>query len=187
MDDSLRCAFCEQTRPRAQLRREFELDFCDHCGGGWCEAALRERGHTLSSREWTTRVRSHRDDYELHHMSIDGSPRDTLDLTATFVRERVYHKLVKLVRKEVEVGDRLFDDYVYIDTRDRPRAQALLRRTGVQAALMDLVGRFDLVELRRGSLQIRHAASETVHAADAMLAACALLVHLEQIAQEDQS
>lgn len=187
MDPSTRCAFCEQPTPRAQLRREFELDFCEPCGSGWCEAALRGRGHELSSREWTTRVRSQYADYDLHHMSIDGSPRDTLDVTAGFTRERAYHKLVKLVRREIEVGDRLFDDFVYIDTRERARALALLRRTGVQAALMDLVGRFDMVELRRGALRIRHAGKEAVFAAEAMLAACALLVHLEQAAHESQT
>jgi hypothetical protein len=187
MDAEIRCAFCEQPRPPAQLRREYELDICDPCGGGWCEAALRERGHTLSSREWTTHVRSHAGSYDLHHMSIDACPRDTIDVSAIFTRERIYHKLIKMVRRELEVGDRLFDDFVYIDTRDRTRAHSLLKHAGAQTALMHLVGHCDSVELRRGALQVRHASSEAIYAADVMLATCAFLVHLERSSRESQS
>lgn len=187
MDPSTRCAFCEHPQAPAQLRREFELDMCDRCASGWAESALRARGHAISSREWTTRVRSHQSSYTVHHMSIDAQSPAPLDVTASFTREQALHKLLKLFRREVEVGDALFDDFVYVRTRDRPNTAVLLRDTGVQAALIDLVGRVDAVHLRRGALQVRHAATEAVYAADTMLATCALLVHLDRASSSTQS
>lgn len=182
MDPSTRCAFCGEPQAPAQLRREFELDFCERCAVGQAESALRARGHSLISREWTTRVRTNNSSHTIHHMSIDARPPEPLEVTVRFTREHALHRLVKLFRHEVEVGDPLFDDFVYVKTRERPQAQALLRSSGVQSTLIDLVGRYDSIDLARGSVQIRHAATEQVLAADAMLAACALLVHIDRIA-----
>lgn len=184
MDPSTRCAFCGEPQAPAQLRREFELDFCEGCASGRAESKLRARGHSLITREWTTRVRTNNSSHTIHHMSIDARPPAPIEVTVRFTREHALHRLLKLFRHEVEVGDPLFDDFVYVKTRERPQAQALLRSSGVQSTLIDLVGRYDSIDLARGSVQIRHAATEQVLAADAMLAACALLVHLERIAAD---
>ncbi len=182
MDTPVRCAFCDELHPTKQLRREFELDFCERCAGGGAEAALRSRGHHITSREWTTRVRSQNSTYTLYHMSIDALPPQVLDVSATFTREHALHRLLKLFRREVEVGDALFDDFVYIRTPDPQQARALVGSTGVQSTLIDLVGRYETIGLQRGALQVRHFSTQELFAADAMLAACALLVHLERLA-----
>lgn len=181
MDPSTRCAFCDEPQAPAQLRREFELDFCERCAVGQAESALRARGHSLISREWTTRVSSNNSSHTIYHMAIDARPPAPIEVTVRFTREHALHRLIKLFRHEVEVGDRLFDDFVYVKTRERPQALSLLRSSGVQSTLIDLVGRYDSIDLARGAVQIRHAATEQVLAADAMLAACALLVHLDRI------
>lgn len=175
------CAFCELVLPAAQLRDAFGLEFCDACAVGLAEDALRTRGHAIVTRTWTTRVRTHDDAYVVHHLALDASPRDLLEISVSFTRERWSHKLLKLIKQELQVGDRLFDDLVYIDTREKPRVLALLHQPGTQAALIDLVARFDLIELRRGELRIRHASSEPIDLNDGIVSACALLVHLERI------
>lgn len=166
----------------AQLRREFELDICEPCARGGADAALRARGHHVVGRQWETRVQTQRSSYTLHHMAIDGRPPAPLDVTASFTREKALHRLIKLFRREIEVGDALFDDFVYIRTRSRQRAYDLVSSSGVQSTLIDLVGRYDTIGIVQGAVQVRHVATAEVFAADAMLASCALLVHLERLA-----
>jgi len=59
--------------------------------------------------------------------------------TLRIAPERLAHSLVKMVMTEVEVGDPLFDDAIFIRTSDPDAARRYLAPEGVQSALLALL------------------------------------------------
>lgn len=180
--DTLPCAFCETPLPRKQLRRDHELDICDPCATGGAQAAMLARGNTLTVREWTTSVRSpNGSHYTIHHMAVTARSRTEFSVTADFSREGFIDKLRKLFRREIQIGDPLFDDFVFIKTEDRSETEALLHHSGAQSTLMELVSRFDRVSLANGVVELhKQSMQELGLGLDSALAVCALLVHIER-------
>lgn len=183
MADTTRCAFCEHSWPADKLRREYELDFCDSCAVDTESviAGRRGRGDTISVREWTTEVYTGKRTQTFYHVAVHGVPHARIPATATFTREGVWEKLKKLFNKEIQVGDPLFDDFIYIGTGDRAATHALLQDSGVQSVLMDLVGDHERVSFAHGAVEVYHQSTEPVSAAGALLPVCALLVHNERL------
>lgn len=177
------CAFCELPHGSHLLRRDYELDFCDRCAEGRAEVALRERGHTIVTREWQTRERAGSDHYTVYHYSITARPRVSLSFRASFARESTLDRMIKVFRRELQVGDPMFDDFIYISTRDRAQVTSLLDSTGAQSTLMDLVSRFNSVFFDGGAFEVRERGTEPISPdATAMLSVAAMLVHLERAA-----
>ncbi|MCY0994675.1 hypothetical protein OV203_46550 [Nannocystis sp. ILAH1] len=181
--DGAPCAFCELPHPSDNLRRDYELDFCERCADGHAEVALRERGHTIVTREWQTRDRVGSEFYTFYHFSITARPRVSLAFRASFARESTLDRQIKVFRKDLKVGDPMFDDFIYISTRDRAQVTALLDSTGAQTTLMDLVSRFNSVFFDGGAFEVRERGTEPISPdAPAMLSVAAMLVHLERTA-----
>jgi len=177
------CAFCELPHGSDILRRDYELDFCERCAEGRAEVALRERGHTIVTREWQTRERVGNEHYTFYHYSITARPRVSLSFRASFARESTLDRMIKVFRRELQVGDPLFDDFIYISTRDRAQVTTLLDSTGAQSTLMDLVSRFNSVFFDGGAFEVRERGTDPISPdAPAMLSVAAMLVHLEQAA-----
>ena len=178
--DTLPCAFCEVPHAREHLRRDHELDICDRCAHGGAQEALSARGHTLEVREWTTTYRHKGSTYTRYHLAVTGRAAAGFTVTADFSREGFLDRLRKLFQREIQVGDPLFDDFVFVNTDDRPEVEALLRHSGAQSTLMDLVGRFDRVAFSHGAFELHQQANHPLDfGADGALAVCALLVHIE--------
>lgn len=180
--DTLPCAICNVPHARVHLHRDHELDICDRCTLGGAQAALEQRGHALQIRQWTTTSRDHRGhSHTVHHLAVEGRAPGQFSVTADFSREGFLTRLRKLFQRELEVGDPLFDDFVFINTADRAETEALLRRTGAQSTLMDLVGRFDRVTFTDGTFMMARASSAPIDfGAEDALAVCALMVHIER-------
>ncbi len=54
----------------------------------------------------------------------------------SFSREGIVNKIVKLFKKEIQVGDKAFDDLVYISTDTPEATTAFLNAPGIQNTLM---------------------------------------------------
>ena len=80
-------------------------------------------------------------------------PFDT-ELDATFTAERFEHKVVKLFREELQVGDELFDGRVYIKTGTREPLAELLSVEPVQSAILFFVASGGAVGMRGERLVI---------------------------------
>lgn len=129
--DVSECAFCRLPHERTRLRRDYELDICDPCAHGNAPVALRERGHTIDTRTWSVTHESKDGLDTVHHLELIAHAPGDFAFTATFTRENFLDRLSKLFRKELEVGDPLFDDFVFIRTEDRAPTAALLQSSGV--------------------------------------------------------
>ena len=138
------------------------------------------RGHTINMREWTTQVHSQRgSSHTIFHLAIHGHAPG-FSVTADFSREGMLAKLRKLFQREIQVGDPIFDDFVYISTRQREDTEALLRRSGAQSTLMDLLCRFDRVSFNNGTFELYKQDTNPIAFGDeGALAVCALLAHIE--------
>jgi len=68
-----------------------------------------------------------------------GIPEQDPDFYLKCVPELWYHKLIRLVSNEVEVGEPVFDRKVYVRTSDPARASEVLANDGVQSALLALL------------------------------------------------
>ena len=177
------CAFCEQPYGPTRLRRELDLDICDRCACGHARFALLERGFTITTREWQTRERAGDDSYAIYHYAVTARPRVSLSFRASFARESTLDRQIKEFRNHLQVGDPLFDDFIYISTRDRAQVTALLDSSGAQATLMDLVSRFNSVFFEGGAFEVRERSDSPVSPdAPALLSICAMLVYLERAA-----
>ena len=115
-----------------------------------------------------------------YHLAVTGRAAAGFTVTADFSREGFLDRLRKLFQREIQVGDPLFDDFVFVNTDDRPEVEALLRHSGAQSTLMDLVSRFDRVAFSHGAFELHQQANHPLDfGADGALAVCALLVHIE--------
>jgi len=59
----------------------------------------------------------------------------TVEIKATFSKEGLGRKLVKLFKKELQTGDKEFDDAVYISTDTPEATKALLESADVRRAI----------------------------------------------------
>lgn len=181
--DPTPCAFCDRLYARADLRRAYELDVCETCACGGAEVVLRDRGHTIVTREWQTRERVGQGSVVIHHYAITARPPRTIPIRASFSRESTLDRLIRVFRPERDAGEPLFDDFVYLNSRDRAQVTALLDSGGAQETLVDLVSRFSGVFFDGGGLEVRERGDAPVSPdAAAMLAVCAMLIHLERAA-----
>ena len=97
-----------------------------------------------------------------------------------FKREHVGHALIKRFSRELQVGDELFDDAVYIDTEMPAALWEFVGRTEVQSALMYLVGMIVPVRIENGLLLVEARGSPTPYdGASAALAAVVVLCALK--------
>ncbi len=90
---------------------------------------------------------------------IEVSAKETTELTltlprptavkATFAREGLGRKVLKLFKKELQTGDPAFDDAIYIATETAEATRALLADERVRAAIAATViagGRIDIAD-----------------------------------------
>ena len=66
-------------------------------------------------------------------------PRQSTGFALKCVPEQVHTKIMKLLVHEVEVGDPVFDDRVFVRTSDPGRAAETLANEGVQSAVLYLL------------------------------------------------
>lgn len=113
---------------------------------------------------------------------------DDRELYVCCVPELLPHKVLKFVVAEVEVGDPVFDDAVYVRTNAPDRAALLLAHEGVQSAVLGILAGarrndmgFHHVTLEDGCVVVRtrHGLPHTEEQIrDLRLETAALLLHL---------
>ena len=123
-----------------------------------------EQHATASARVSTTRT---------HHLAL----RKATPVRARFVKQGWAELAKKLFVKEVEVGEKSFDDAVYIATDTEDAVRALLAATRVRAALVSLAAKDCIVDVSGSELMITHPDAYGDPAAE-LAEALALAAHL---------
>lgn len=76
-------------------------------------------------------------------------------IQASFTREGLSKKLVKLFKKEIEVGDPKFDDIVYVSTDTPEETAAFLKLPDIQTTILSAVANGGSIEIDERQILIR--------------------------------
>ena len=110
------------------LLRAVGLQLCERCHLADPTEAL--ANHHIPA-EWDTRL--------LRFSAGLGLPRQDPNFKIRFAPEAWHHTVSKLFVDEVQVGDPLFDDAVFVRTSNESLAREMLASEGVQSALLMLL------------------------------------------------
>lgn len=156
------------------------LDLCDACGTGHFDGRkLGSWDVGMRVREWDSGLAGKMEPLAEHHR-LYGTVWATMPvpLHVAFFHEHLGHKLIKLFANEVQVGDPLFDDRIWVRTDDREGAARLLRNVGAQAAILELVTMGGAVEIRPKEIEFRLASRQPIPPGPPRVAAVCLLRHV---------
>ena len=140
----MKCAFYHQAPGSARdtFNRMAVLDICDRCRLEGVFEHLRMRGFGAESRLWVSVL----DEDLLFPQGSDGGQQSVLDIHIKLpvdpgiqlgcIKQEWGHHIRKLFRREVEVGDPIFDDYVYVYEGSGAAVTDLLSHEGIQSAVL---------------------------------------------------
>lgn len=99
-------------------------------------------------------------------------------------------KILKYATRELQAGDKLFDDAVFIDTDSKEAARPFLENSSVQSAILELlnIDKF-WAEVRIDGNQVRAVVESDMHESTqaVQLQVCLLLHHLEKLTERVES
>ncbi|MDX9720551.1 MAG: hypothetical protein RBU37_07380 [Myxococcota bacterium] len=164
------------------LYREFSLSFCPACQLAPLTAWKATGGLYEETRE------SYRDDSNRNMLKVNLAWHRRLKtpIMAQFCHERFWHKLGKLFRAEIQTGDPLFDQTVFISTNTETETRSLLRNDGVQSALMVLCYRATVI-IGLHHVVMQWLGYESDYEEASSLAGTALALHVEHWAEHSSS
>jgi hypothetical protein len=182
MVDSL-CPLCHERLDRRHRSLVYGLDVCDQCRfGDLDERVGRGRGWVLRSTELSL------GDHLVSLVKVTAVLPEPSAVNAVFVEERFRHRLVKLVSRELQAGSEIFDERIYIRTTSPDATRALLERTDVRGALLELVGQRQLegessVVISGAKLEAKVPGDRSRSSIRALvsLCCCVILHHLEAL------
>ncbi len=178
MVGSKSCYLCGTQDAGSGLSRLAGFDVCDGCLRGDLSARLRSCGISVEgdAREVTDQVRSSSgygsaDIRTFYEIRISGTCPAETEVGLVLGRETVGGKLLKLFKREIQVGDPLFDDAILVRCRgDEQAARDLLADDNVQSAIMELVGPRGRVTIEGNRIDVF-----TVHEDYSALESCLVL------------
>ncbi len=141
------CELCRGSLSGQGGHRCGGLDLCDSCWHGDSTAIVKSRGFEIRERTWQTNIRTGQRTHRYYNLQVIGALPRIIGIEAVFQRETLEHKLIKLFAREIQVGDPLFDDHIYIRTKDREELSGLLASEGFQSVVMELVTGMDRLKI----------------------------------------
>jgi hypothetical protein len=141
----MKCGLCNEEVEKNEVQVISGLGICEICiRATYLPGRLTAKGLHLGYSYRTDSGEINIGDEE----EIDGSLRKISALAEapnpTGIQTKLMHeglgaKLKKLVEKEIQVGDKEFDNAVWIRTSTKPTTTAFLALSGVQSAVLELI------------------------------------------------
>lgn len=150
--ESGRCGLCRSPLEVTGDRRIAGLDLCERCWGGDLEDRLEARSFRFVLRRWTETISTdhHGRPIEKYFHEVYCTLDRSICFRASFSREGLGSKVRKLFSSELQAGDALFDDSVFVETSDHEIVKKLLSSSGFQSAVMEVIalpaGRLDIID-----------------------------------------
>jgi len=155
-----RCGLCGGDPGASGYNRVGGLDICDGCLHGDMSTRLKHMGIVVDGKAVQV-ARSSGSAYDsgdphiVVEIEVGGTCPNHLPIGLAFSREGFTAKIAKLFTKEIQVGDPLFDDFIYIRcSGDEDIAERFLADEGVQTAIMELVGPKGHVTIEGGQIGV---------------------------------
>lgn len=177
----IQCAVCHEAQGAevVGLNRVGGLDVCDPCLLGLAPQRVRARGWSLAIRQWERR------DSEGNVVGYGTEanlrlPR-TMGVHFKCRRKTIGWKLVQLIKPSIKAGDPLFDNHVYVRSKNAGLTRTILADEGVQSILMDMLGEGSWIEFNAASLVTHSMRDEYISEARFSSEMCVLASHLERL------
>ncbi len=130
----MNCAFCQQPSRSGTYNRMAGLNVCDRCRANGVMEHLHAHGHGAERRlRVTGGQRTNGGKQTLLELDIRLPVDSGLQLRC--LKEQGY-LLRKLFRQELQVGDPIFDDHVYIYEGSSEAVADMLSHEGIQSAIL---------------------------------------------------
>ena len=140
-DESPRCDLCREALIKA-ANRTCGLDLCDPCYTSSLRQRLAPRGFVIELEKWVSKSNSD-DGVSTHHTRVTGTVRSSIQPRAAFTREALGTRIKRFFgRGDLEVGDSLFDDNIWVDTDTEEQTRAMLAEVGLQDVIFEAVNDF---------------------------------------------
>lgn len=182
------CALCQTSVDGVALSRVSELDICDACKGGEIQQRIKARGWILDTEVKAAGEDGNRS-FEFHMITIRGHASETTSIDAFFRKTLAGDGVMGFFLREVQVGDKLFDDAVFVVTKKRELTKNFLQSSSIQAAILEIIATAEKqnnsVTIRGGEVitKVFSRRFETVSLAE--LQTCILLHHLDDFANQN--
>ncbi len=105
------------------------------------------------------------------------------DIHAKLQYEGFNAKVIKIFQHEIQIGDKKFDDMVWIRTNTEKETQAFLSLTGVQSAIMELIEMKAEIDIDGAKIYLKAENKGTIEVRQFLLHAAALVHYLSEFAQ----
>ena len=149
----MECAFCDQPSPLGTYDRVAGLDVCSLCRKNGPLKHLPGRGHSVSS-QYRVIPGSRENGGRKSALEINIILPVDPGLQLRCVKESWVRWVQKLFRNEIQVGDPIFDDHIYVAAGDGAAVADLLSHEGIQSAIL-LVGIYGTFRLEGPRLTTR--------------------------------
>ena len=134
----MQCAFCGEPSPLGTYDRMAGLDVCSLCRKSGVLKHLLNQGYLVLSR-YRIIPGSRENGGQNCILEIDTALPVDPGLQLRCVKESWAHSIQKLFRNEIQVGEPIFDDHIYISKGSGAAVADLLSHEGIQSAIL-LVG-----------------------------------------------
>jgi len=115
------------------------LDLCHDCYNADLTNRAKSWGWSLSVNLYDRTLYDRAGEKTVHHAELDASITPaTGPMKISFEREGLKSDIAKVLVREIQVGDPLFDKAIWIRTKTREPAEEFLKQEGVQTAIMGL-------------------------------------------------
>lgn len=173
-----RCMLCDTDGANDRL---CGCDVCATCRDGGLHDVYARWGLTARERSWTGAIRQRESD-AIHHLEVSLRQPALLDARARFRQEGAVDRVLGwLWRSEPQVGDPLFDRFVYVGWASGADLARLLADPAIQSAVLEIVS-IGRLRLAPGSLVAHCWSSEPLFSPQVAVPLALLAVRIEQIA-----
>lgn len=170
------CDLCGRSVRRLNLERLCNLDVCSKCSRGELSRKLNARGWKTNLKSWEVQAQG-----VIHFIEVTSTREERdVPIRASFRPEGITQKAIKLFKREIQVGDRKFDDAIYISTDTPEMTAALLESEGVKGAIMELASAGGLLRIADNTVHFSEQSKVKIQASTVHLRICVLL-HLIEV------
>ena len=184
----MQCALCHQSVDKAEMKAIASLNVCDACvRATYLPGRLTKKGlHLGYSYRTDAGVIEIGDeellDNTLRKISALAEAPHPSGIDATLQREGIGAKLKKIVEKEIQVGNKAFDDAVWIRTSTNEETAAFLALSGVQAAVLELIDMNGVISIKQDKIHVEATNKGPIEVQMFVLHTAALLHYLATFA-----
>ncbi len=188
----MQCALCHQDEIKEDVQNISGLNVCQSCvRATYLPGRLTGKGLSLGYSYRTDAGVIEVGDEELldnalRKISALAEAPHPSGIEAKLLKEGLKAKFTKIVEKEIQVGNKAFDDAVWIRTSTNKETAAFLAQNGVQSAVMELIEMNGEISINQHKIYVEATNKGPIEVQMFVLHTAALLHYLTAFSTQSQ-